>query len=132
MKEQIRDKALELGFDSCRVTSANRPLNAAFFEEWLQKNNHGEMAYLARNAHKRVEPRRVLDEAQSVITLATNYYRDEILEDKVGKQGRGIIARYAQFEDYHDVIGERLKVLSRFVDETGGDGTRSLSESIVA
>ena len=126
MKEQIREKALELGFDACRVTSADRPVNAAFFEEWLQKHHHGEMAYLARNAHKRVEPGRVLEQARSVITLATSYYRDDVSGEYAGRQSRGVIARYAQFRDYHDVIGERLKVLSQFVDETGGTGARSL------
>jgi epoxyqueuosine reductase len=72
VKEQIREKAIELGFDLCRVTSAERPGTAALFEEWLKKNHHGEMAYLARNAHKRVDPRQVLGEARSIIILATS------------------------------------------------------------
>jgi epoxyqueuosine reductase len=38
----------------------------------------------------------------------------------------GIVARYARFADYHDVLGEKLKVLSEFVDDLGGEGTRSL------
>src|SRR5208283_21155 len=38
----------------------------------------------------------------------------------------GVIARYAQFTDYHDVLGERLKQLAAFVNKFGGTYSRSL------
>jgi len=41
-------------------------------------------------------------------------------------QRSGVIARYARFDDYHDVLGERLKLLAEFVNRLGGAGTRSL------
>jgi epoxyqueuosine reductase len=121
VKEAIRSKAVELGFDLCRVTSADAPARAEFFKNWIENNHHGEMGYLARNAHKRVEPRQVLDGARSVIVLAASYFRDEENHGTC----RGIVARYARFQDYHDVLGERLKVLAQFVDEAGGPGARS-------
>ena len=39
--------------------------------------------------------------------------------------GVGVIARYARYRDYHDVLGERLKILTGLVNEIGKD-TRSL------
>jgi epoxyqueuosine reductase len=36
------------------------------------------------------------------------------------------MARYARFDDYHDVLGERLKQLTQFVNQLGGAETRSL------
>jgi epoxyqueuosine reductase len=128
LKHQIRNKAIELGFDLCGVTSADRPEGAAFFEKWIERQHHGEMAYLARNAHKRVNLQRVLPEARSVLTLATSYYQRPISGESSGSTGaaRGLIARYARYKDYHDVLGARLKVLSQFIDESGGAGSRSL------
>ena len=37
-----------------------------------------------------------------------------------------MVARYARFDDYHDVLGERLKSLTEFVNQLGGAATRSL------
>jgi epoxyqueuosine reductase len=36
------------------------------------------------------------------------------------------VVRYACFDDYHDVLGERLKELTKFVNQLGGADTRSL------
>jgi len=41
-------------------------------------------------------------------------------------QPSGAIARYARVDDYHDVLGERLKLLAEFVNRLGGAGTRTL------
>ena len=74
MKAALRQRALELGFDDCRVTSARAPESAARFHEWLAEGRHGQMAWLARNASKRVDPQKVLAGARSIITLAASYH----------------------------------------------------------
>jgi epoxyqueuosine reductase len=38
----------------------------------------------------------------------------------------GLIARYARFQDYHHILATHLKLLSDFVNQVGGTGTRSL------
>ena len=131
MKTAIRQRALELGFDDCRFTTAAAPVSAEQFQNWLAEKQHGEMAYLERNANKRVEPQQVLAGARSVITLAASYAthdeeqtsRRSTLDDQ---PANGLIARYARFDDYHDILGERLRLLTEFVNQLGGDGTRSL------
>jgi epoxyqueuosine reductase len=109
MKEKIRESALELGFDDCRFTTANPPQSAGHFQRWLAAQHHGEMNYLERNAPKRIAPQKVLLDAKSIITLAVSYHGTN--------QQPGMIARYARFADYHNVIGERLKQLTEFVDQ---------------
>lgn len=124
MKEAILKRALELGFDDCRVTSAAAPDHAAKFERWLVDGRHGEMGYLQRNAHKRVDPQQVLAEAKSIITLAVSYERSR--ESAARSRKSGVVARYAQYADYHDVLKEPLIELSRIVDSVGPEGARSL------
>ena len=114
MKEIVRQRARELGFDDCRFTTAAPPASAEKFQNWLGQKQHGEMAWLERNAEKRLAPERVLSGSKTVIALAVSYFNSELrianCEFKTG-----LIARYAQFKDYHEVIGERLKALTEFI-----------------
>jgi len=144
MKERIRQRAQELGFDDCRFTTAQPPESALHFKRWLSEGQHGEMIYLDRNAHKRIDPQQVLAGAKTIITLAVSYAhavqgaaeitaQTSIANDqsrldnpeKLNHRSSGAIAAYARFTDYHQVIGERLKSLTHFVNGAG-DETRSL------
>jgi epoxyqueuosine reductase len=99
------------------------------------------MAYMQRNAHKRLNPHAVLPGARSLITLAVSYaqaedqcptpapvrsigYSTSNVQPPV--KPVGVVARYARYKDYHDVLGAKLKALAEFVDQIGGPGTRSL------
>ena len=124
MKSAIQSRALELGFDICRVTTAAAPDHAPAFQEWIAQNHQGEMAWIARNGHKRVDPQQVLPGAKSIVTMAISY-ADKSLENVDPNTG-GRIARYARYTDYHDVLAEKLKTLSTFMDGLGAEGTRSL------
>jgi epoxyqueuosine reductase len=125
MKSAIRQRALELGFDDCRCTTAAPPDSAGKFQDWLAQKNHGEMHWLERNAEKRVEVQKVLPGAKSVLVLAASYANLKFQISNF-KSANGTIARYAQFADYHDILGEQLKQLAKFLDELGGANSRSL------
>ena len=125
MKSALRQRAQELGFDDCRVTSANAPESAARFRQWLADGRHGEMAWLERTAQKRTDPQLVLPGARSILTLAASYH-DPGWPSATNYCPPSLVARYARFADYHDVLGERLKLLAGFVCQLGGAGTRSL------
>lgn len=125
MKAAIRQRALELGFDGCQFTTAAPPDSGSKLQDWLASGRQGEMTYLQRNASKRTDPQLVLPGVRSVIVLATSYEM-AAKPSAVSRQPSGVIARYARSVDYHDVLGERLKVLTAFVNELGGADTRSL------
>jgi epoxyqueuosine reductase len=142
MKAAIRQRALELGFDDCRLTSAAAPPNSEEFRKWIAEKQFGEMSWLERSAPKRLDPQKVLPGAKSVICVASSYEisnlsrsrREEALTEKLPSEqslvtsapATGSIARYARFDDYHDVLGERLKQLTAFVNQLGSAETRSL------
>jgi epoxyqueuosine reductase len=124
VKEQIQKYALELGFDACQVTTAEPPPHAGEFEDWIAAGRHGAMGYLERNAFKRVNPEEVLSGAKSVIVLAAAYGPKPSEEHRT--EPHGLIARYAQHADYHEVLAEKLRILTDFLNTLGGPGTRSL------
>jgi epoxyqueuosine reductase len=123
MKEAIRQRARELGFDQCRFTTATPPQFARVFEQWLAAGRHGEMAYLQRNAPKRLDPQLVLAGAKTIVALAVSYAA--ALEPQPGL-GQGLVARYARFDDYHDVLGRRLEALTAFLGQLAGTETHYL------
>jgi len=82
------------------------------------------MAYLARNASKRIDLEQVLPGARSIVCLSASYHGDEL--QAADNSNRGVVARYARFADYHDVLGEHLKQLAGYIGELGGSTARSL------
>lgn len=133
MKEKIRSRALELGFDLCRFTDASPPPHAEAFRRWIEAGCHGTMQYLARNAEKRVDPGKVLENARSIVLVASSYQHPEptcgptsapTAEGGVGP--RGVVARYAHHQDYHDVLGARLATLASDIDQSFALGHRTL------
>jgi epoxyqueuosine reductase len=155
LKETIRQRARALGFDACRFTTADPPDSAPHLQRWLEAGHHGDMQYLSRNARKRMDPREVLPGARTVISLAVSYASgpEAQLQGVPGhgrgsdspaglgpkalapvtdaapppaRPFRGVVARYAQFTDYHAVLGRPLQSLAAFVDQLGGPGVRSL------
>ena len=76
------------------------------------------MSWLERNAHKRIDLQRVLAGAKSVITLAVSYDVQGPRSKVQGHAAAGVIARYAQFTDYHDVLAASLKSLTSFRERT--------------
>jgi epoxyqueuosine reductase len=121
-EEAIRERARELGFGLCGFT-APQPVKAAeHFQEWLRQGRHGEMAWMARTAPKRSDPRQVLPGIQSVVVLAAAYEGTTWPLTVSSAQ----VACYARYEDYHEVLGQKLEALAGLVNALGGPGTRSL------
>jgi len=73
LKHRLRQRALELGFDDCRIATAQSPAHATEFNLWLQDGAAGDMSWIERGAEKRRNPQLVLPGVRSVVVLALNY-----------------------------------------------------------
>lgn len=103
----IRQKARALGFDHCGIAEAVQLTEDAYrLEQWLRQGMHGNMQYMENYFDKRIDPRLLVEGAQSVITLLLNYYPSETQRPDAPK-----IAKYAYGKDYHDVIRGKLNTL---------------------
>ncbi len=113
----IKSKSVDLGFISCGISKADfLEEEAANLENWLKNEMHGEMSYMERNFDMRLDPRKILNGAKSVISLTYNYYTDKLQKDENFK-----ISKYAFGTDYHFVIREKLKNLLFLIKEKVGD-----------
>jgi epoxyqueuosine reductase len=112
---QAKAIALELGFNVCRVTTAEPSGWSGFFREWIEEGRAGEMAWLGKHLERRTSLEAVLPGAQSLIVVGLNYWQPELPQ-----QGR--IARYAWGLDYHEVMLPKLQSLA---DRLSRDGAIS-------
>jgi epoxyqueuosine reductase len=122
LRERIKAKATELGFDLVGITSAAPLAHGGRLRAWVAQGFAGEMGYMSRGLEKRVDPSRVLPEVQSIIVLGMNYYTSPRVETA---PGRGWIARYAWGHDYHTVLGDKLQALVAFIQDVEGPGVRA-------
>lgn len=111
--DQIRHKARELGFELVGIVPAT-PLHAEQerLREWLARGYHGDMSWMARDPEKRTDPLKIFPAARSVIAVAINYYTPE---QHSSSPETGKVSRYAWGDDYHDVIGNKLRDLLSWI-----------------
>ncbi len=121
--KMIKGWANELGFMLCGIAKADFLADEApKLEVWLKKGFQGEMDYMENYFDKRLDPRLLVDDAKSVISLALNYYTDA----KQADAGAYKISKYAYGADYHHVIKNKLQQLMQLIHqhigEVGGRG----------
>lgn len=126
--QKIKAKAQELGFLYCGVSEATfLEEEAPRLERWLKANHQGEMRYMENHFDKRLDPRLLVDDAKSVVSLLYNYFPAERLPE--GAEDLKI-SKYAYGIDYHFVIKDKLKTLMDYIQEEVGEvGGRAFVDS---
>ena len=115
LAQHIKDRALFEGFNKVGIVGAQAlEAEGRRLNEWLARGFHGEMSWMARDVHKRIDPREIFPQARSVVVVALNYFTPHQHQQSpaVGK-----VSRYAWGDDYHDVVKEKLSSLLTWVRE---------------
>jgi epoxyqueuosine reductase len=116
--QEIRTKALELGFSCCGFAKAQTlEPERDFFNSYLNEKRNAGLHYLEREPEKRTDPRLVFEGTQTVIGLLLNYFPAEILP----QEDNFIISKYAYGRDYHEVLKDRTRMLISYLKEEYGN-----------
>ena len=108
----VIEKAKNLGFDLIGFSNAEKlDTEIEYLNKWIDKGFHSKMEYMERNIEKRENVKEILENAESVISLGMNYYKNKNFSNDVNK---GKVSRYAWGKDYHLIIWEKL---DRLIDE---------------
>ncbi len=109
----IKQEAYRLGFDFVGVAKAEKmDEEARRLEEWLNQGMHGKMQYMENHFEKRIDPRKLVEGAKSVVTLLYNYHTDQKQADSAAPR----ISKYAYGKDYHQVIKRKLRTLLAYIE----------------
>ena len=116
---QIKGAARGLGFEVVGITGVE-PLarDDAAFREWREAGFAAGMDYMTRRTELHANPAALVPTAQSIITLAINYYINAPAFKHENRYGR--VARYAWGLDYHDVVKPRLVALAAEIERLAG------------
>jgi epoxyqueuosine reductase len=115
LAENIKARALFEGFNKVGIVGAESLEDEGRrLKEWLARGHHGEMRWMARDVHKRIDPHEVFPQARSVVVVALNYFTPHQHQQT---SGTGKVSRYAWGDDYHDVVKEKLVSLLAWIKE---------------
>ena len=113
LSQQIKQQASSEGFEKVGIVPAVAlDSEGNQLRQWLDRGYQGNMAWIARAPEVRSDPRQFFPAARSVVVVAKNYYTPARHSDD---QATGKVSRYAWGDDYHDVIGGKLRSLLAWI-----------------
>lgn len=117
LSARIRGRARELGFDQVGIAPVHPSAHGSAYDRWVALRMHGEMGYLARPdaVEKRKDPAVLVPGVRSAVVVALSYAPPVDDEPAAGDPSRGVIARYARGDDYHELMKERLIALQAWI-----------------
>jgi epoxyqueuosine reductase len=115
LSQQLRKQARAAGFDKVGIVAAEAlEPERARLRQWLARGYQGEMKWMSREPDQRADPRAFFPAARSVIVVALNYYTPH---KHVDDPAAGKVSRYAWGDDYHEVLGAKLRALLSWIKE---------------
>ena len=112
----------ELGFQELGITDTELGTEEAQLQEWLGRDYHGEMDYMARHGVTRARPAQLVPGTIRVISVRMNYVAPDAKESwgVMADDEAAFISRYALGRDYHKVLRTRLQALATRIEGAVG------------
>ena len=114
--QKIKEKARQIGFSACGITNAESLSleKETTFSSWLKEGYHADMHYLEQNLDKRLQPKLLFEGTKSIIVVLLNYHNPQYFKNKKSSY---LFSQYALGKDYHNVMKNKLHLLTNFITE---------------
>jgi epoxyqueuosine reductase len=131
LSKDIKQWGTELGFQQLAIADIDLSEYEPLLESWLQKNFHGEMAYMAEHGRMRCHPELLLPGTVRVICARMDYAQvNENTFTALENNGKAYVSRYARGRDYHRTLRNRLQKLATKIEGVIGPfGYRAFVDS---
>ena len=127
----IKKWGVELGFQQVSFSDIDLSKYEHHLKDWIDRNYHGAMTYMAENHDKRCHPEQLVPGTIRVVCARMDYALDSKDSlDSMENTGKAYVSRYARGRDYHKLIRKRLQKLARKIqDAVGPFGYRAFVDS---
>ncbi|MDC1069010.1 tRNA epoxyqueuosine(34) reductase QueG [Candidatus Kapabacteria bacterium] len=114
MKSNIIDLAKSLGFSEIKFAKYQKlEQQTKNLKKWIDNDFHADMDWIKNHLPLRDDPSLLLENCKTVIVFAHSYNNGI---DHLPVEGYGKIARYAMGRDYHKVLKNKLKKISKYLE----------------
>lgn len=132
LARDIKNWAVELGFQEMRITDTALHEAEKHLHRWLQLGRNGEMSYMSRHGRRRTRPAELVPGTTRILVGRMDYLPQpqNALSAALSQNRTGYISRYALGRDYHKLIRKRLQRLAERIEaRVGPFGYRAFTDS---
>ena len=118
----IKTWGAELGFQRVGIADCDLATAEERLTDWLGRNMHGEMHWLAHHGSKRTRPAALVPGTIRIISARMDYlpeYQANI-EQVLADPAQAFVSRYALGRDYHKLLRQRLRRLAQRIETRVG------------
>ncbi|MFC3396784.1 tRNA epoxyqueuosine(34) reductase QueG [Brenneria rubrifaciens] len=122
LAQLIKQWGQALGFQQIGICDTDLSKEEPKLQDWLDKQYHGEMAWMVRHGMLRARPHELLPGTLRVISVRMNYLPAQAAFASTLKNPQlGYVSRYALGRDYHKLLRQRLKKLGDRIQNYCGE-----------
>ena len=114
LAQEIKRWSKELGFQDVGISDTDLSAAEKVLNDWLSKNYHGDMDWMAKHGSKRSHPGELVPGTLRVISVRLDYLPESMqtCRSLLEQPGQAYISRYALGRDYHKLLRQRLQRLA--------------------